>query len=265
MSEDSTCCLCDLSLGGRKSGLADRSKFPVECFRNNSSRWHSHCRLHTQTRLIYLDAENAAILEQLKADKGRITRSTAQRYAPQVIKLPPERKRRRTEVENLQGSHASLPQESAIEPASDIEMYDLEVPTHADTLYATHGIDSDEEKGYGGPPQLPVLEEPAEPPLLDSIAHEESADMAADAEDDHVSVDDDLNDEEVILEAERNQESRTSACSRVKLASLSHSEVILRRFSSTLLRLQMRPDLLPHSVSCFTWRGRSLHACYWAI
>ena len=144
-------------------------------------------------------------------------------------------------------------------------MYDLEVPTHADTLYATHGIDSDEEKGYGGPPQLPVLEEPAEPPLLDSIAHEESADMAADAEDDHVSVDDDLNDEEVILEAERNQESRTSACSRVKLASLSHSEVILRRFSSTLLRLQMRPDLLPHSVSCFTWRGRSLHACYWAI
>ena len=137
--------------------------------------------------------------------------------------------------------------------------------THLMGLNATIGLDSDEEMDYEGSPELPALGELFEPPLLDSTAHGENAGTTSDAEDDLVYGDDGLADEEAIFEAERDQESRTSACSRVKMSTLSNSEVILRRFSSTLLRLQMRPDLLPHSVSCFTCRGRSLHACYWAI
>ena len=158
-----------------------------------------------------------------------------------------------------------MPRELAIETASDIEMNDLKAHTPADGLNATFGLDSDEEMDYKGSLELSALGELFEPPLLDSTAHGENAGTTCDAEDDLVYGDDDLADEEAIFEAERDQESRTSACSRVKMSTLSNSEVILRRFSSTLLRLQMRPDLLPHSVSCFTCRGRSLHACYWAI
>ena len=144
-------------------------------------------------------------------------------------------------------------------------MNDLKVHTPADGLNATIGLDSDEEMDYEGSPELPALVELFEPSLLDSTAHGQNAGTTSDAEDDLVYGDDDLADEEAIFEAERDQESRTSACSRVKMPSLSNSEVILRRFSSTLLRLQMRPDLYPHSVSCFVRRGRSLQACYWAI
>ena len=44
---------------------------------NNSSRWHTSSCLNTQTQLIRSDAETAAILEQLKANEGRITRSNS--------------------------------------------------------------------------------------------------------------------------------------------------------------------------------------------
>ena len=78
--KDVACAISKHLFRGGKSAIADHFQLPTHYYVNKSLRWHSLCRLHIQTLLEELDAQNAAILAERRAAGDRITRVMAQEY-----------------------------------------------------------------------------------------------------------------------------------------------------------------------------------------